>query len=202
MRRIMLALLLLAAPVEALEIADFGGLPDGSDTTPALAAALTLAATGYDKTIHFGAGEYSFITRPPVLHSQVRLVGEGWYATKLVRGYATGGLFLAGSGTGLYFKDLALWAAPGTVGGTALYLWADNTIGPGGKHVIENVRVLEGTVDCASTAAPLPGHTATGCPFGFFATGISLDGTHRTLAPEGIRAVTMRNVIVWSATYR
>jgi len=194
-RNVLLAVLLLILPIataEALEIAEFGGFPDGTDTAPALNTAIYMAASGPDKTIHFGAGSYTFATRPNALHDQVRLVGEGWYATKLVRAYTSGGSFIEGRGVGLYVKDLALWAAPGTSGGTALNFVASNAIGPGGKHVIENVRILEGTVDC----------TSAGCPFGSFGIGISLDGTNRTQAPEGIRAVHMRNVIVWGTTQR
>jgi len=155
-----------------------------------------MAATGTDKTIHFGAGEYLFVTCPARLHSQVRLVGEGWYATFLVRGSRCAGDFIAGTGVGLYVSDLAIWAAQGTTGGTALHLIASNALGPGGKHVIQNVRVLEGARQCSGKA---PNYI---CPFGTFAMGVNLDGAERTFPPIGIRAVHMQNVLVWSTTYR
>jgi hypothetical protein len=177
-RNVLLAVLLLILPIataEALEIAEFGGFPDGTYTAPALNTAIYMAASGPDKTIHFGAGSYTFATRPNALHDQVRLVGEGWYATKPVRAYTSGGCFIEGRGVGLYVKDLALWAAPGTSGGTALNFVASNAIGPGGKHVIENVRILEGTVDCISA----------GCPFGSSVSASAWTGLTEPRRPRG-----------------
>jgi len=168
----------------ALEIADYGGYPDGSDTTPALNAALVDACGGSDRTVHFLAGEYAFLTPPAPLCSAIRLVGEGDYATKLTRGYSSAD-FLVGYGLGIYVRDLAIWTADGTSGGIGLHLIASDATGPGGKHVIENVRVLGGTAEL---------------PLGTFARGIYLDGLARSLDPIGIRAVSMRNVLLWSAT--
>src|SRR5437016_3742454 len=112
MRKVVLALLLLATPVDALEITDFGGLPDGSDTSPALAAALAVAVSGPDRTVHFGAGDYAFLTTPPVLDHGVQLSGEGPYNTLLTRHYS-GGEFFMGHGNGLGIRRLAISSLAG-----------------------------------------------------------------------------------------
>jgi len=168
----------------ALDITDYGGRTDGSDTTPALAAALIDAQHGRDRTIHFWAGEYAFLTPPPVLSGGVQLIGEGKFNTKLTRHYSNGE-FLVGDGNGLGFKNLALWTAPSTSGGIALHLIASDVAGRGGKHVIEDVRILGGRAEPVA---------------GTFALPLYLDGTNRLTPPVGIRAVTLRNVTVFGAT--
>jgi len=132
MKRIVLGLVLALLPSSAwaLEITDFGGAPDSGDTTPALARALTVALSGPDRTIHFGAGDYAFLTTPPVLSGGVQLQGEGPYNTTLTRHYSNGE-FLVGHGNGLAFRRFAIGSIVGTHGGTALHLIASDAIGRG-----------------------------------------------------------------------
>ncbi|TMQ22696.1 MAG: hypothetical protein E6K82_12395 [Candidatus Rokuibacteriota bacterium] len=186
MKRIVLGLVLALLPSSAwaLEITDFGGAPDSGDTTPALARALTVALSGPDRTIHFGGGDYAFLTTPPVLSGGVQLQGEGPYNTTLTRHYSNGE-FLVGHGNGLAFRRFAIGSIVGTHGGTALHLIASDAIGRGGKHVIEDVRILAGVAEG---------------PMGTFALPFFLDGTNKLRPPIGIRAVTVRNLLVFDAT--
>jgi len=169
----------------ALDISVYGGQPDGTDTTPALTAAVAAAHAGPDRTIHFWAGEYAFLTPPPALSGGVQLVGEGKFNTKLTRHYSNAEFFV-GYGNGLGFRNLALWTAPGTSGGIALHLIASDAVGRGGKHVIEDVRILAGSAEPNK---------------GTFALPLYLDGAARLTPPIGIRAVTLRNMTVFGATW-
>ena len=121
-----------------------------------------------------------------MLSGGVQLVGEGKFNTKLTRHYSNAEFFV-GYGNGLGFRNLALWTAPGTSGGIALHLIASDAAGKGGKHVIEDVRILAGSAEHA---------------VGTFALPLYLDGTQRLTPPIGIRAVTLRNVTVFNATWR
>jgi hypothetical protein len=162
-----------------MNIETYGGLPDGSNTTPALNAAVQAAITGADKSVHFNAGAYSFLTTPATIPGLVRISGEGKSSTTLHRNYQ-GGEFLLATGNGFGLRDLTLWAEAGTSGGVALHLLASNTVGAGGNHEIENVWITgQGTW-------MLP---------------LLLDGIERTVAPAGLRTVSLKNVSLFNATW-
>jgi hypothetical protein len=160
-----------------VDIQVYGGKPDGSDTTPALNAAVAAALASDDKHIHFCAGLYSFLTAPATLSGSVRLSGEGKSTTILQREYS--GDFLRATGNGFGLKELTLWAGPGTSGGLGLSLWASNALGSGGNHEIENVWVT--------------GPGTWSCP-------LYLNGTG-TQSPAGLRTVSLKNVTVFNGTW-
>lgn len=164
-----------------LELTDYGALPDGSDCTPALNAALTAAAAGPIRTIHVPAGQWSFLTSPIPFTASQRLVGEGYSVTQFIYGVSNGH-FLVFQGNGCGIKDITLLAGAGTSGSVAIHCVASDAIGPGGVHIIENVWVT----------------SLVGAPW---AIPIFLDGAARTVAPVGIRTVTLRNVTVFNAQY-
>jgi len=180
---VFLGLLLLVVPAVSqaacpvLDIADYDGAADGSDTSPALKAAVKAALGGCSKVIRFGAGTYHFTTPPPTLTGGVSLVGQGKSTTVLERDYSDGE-FLVVREQGTRLQDLTLWAGPGTSGGVALHLIAD-AAAAGGNHVIESVWIT------GPGAWTLP---------------LFLDGLNRTMAPIGIRTVTLIDVSVFQAT--
>jgi hypothetical protein len=161
-----------------VHISDLGGQPDGSDTTPALAAAL--AASGSNSTprrIHFGTGTYSFLTPPPVIANGMSLIGEGHSHTILERNYC--GNFLTVRQQGSRVQDLTLFAGAGTSGGCGLRMVSDDT-DAGGNHVLDSVWI-------------------TGP--GTWTLPLYLDGSARTIAPLGIRDCQLSNVMVFRSTW-
>jgi hypothetical protein len=161
-----------------VDIQVYGGKPDGSDTTPALNAAVQAALVGSDKQVYFGAGDYAFLTVPAVIPGSVRIYGEGKATTVLHRAYQ-GGEFLLVTGNGFGLRDISLYADAGTSGGVGLHLLASDAIGPGGNHEIENVWI-------------------TG--LGTWIIPLLLDGIERTQAPAGLRAVNLKNVTAFNGT--
>lgn len=161
-----------------MHISDFNGYPDGTDTTPALNAAVSAAIATDDKTIYFSAGQYSFQTIPNAFPSLIRLVGQGLSATVFRRAYS-GGKFLTLTGNGCGVKDLTLYANSGTSGGYGIHMIASDTLGAGGNHQIENVWI-------------------TGK--GTWAIPLFLDGINKLQAPAGLRTVHLTNVSVFNAT--
>jgi hypothetical protein len=184
---VLLFAVLVSGPgvASALEITAYGARPDGSDTTPALNAAVTAALAGPDRTIHVPAGQWTFTTPPATIaggvSSGVQLVGEGKSNTILTRAYS-GGEFLLITGNGSVIRDLSIWAGAGTSGGVAIHLLASDAVGAGGNHRIENVWITSGTG-------------------GTWLLPLYLDGANRTLAPVGIRTVRLDNVAVFNATW-
>lgn len=164
-----------------LELTDYGALPDGSDCTPALNAALA-AATGSVRTIHIPAGEWAFLTQPNVFTMSQRLIGEGKHVTYLTYGLSNSHFIrMQSSGAGL--REVSLLAGAGTSGSVALHCFTsdDPSIGAGGNHVIEDVWIT----------------SKVGATWGI---PLFLDGSARTTAPAGIRTVSLRNVVVFNGT--
>jgi hypothetical protein len=158
-----------------------GPISNGPDCTPALNSAIAAALAGDDKTIHVPAGQWMFMTPPNPISGGIRIIGEGKSDTVLTRAYSNGE-FLVIVQNGSEVKDLTLWAGPGTSGGIGIHMIADNAPnGAGGNHVIEDIWITSGTG-------------------GTWAIPIYLDGLNRTIAPHGIRAVTLRDVNVFNAT--
>lgn len=162
-----------------LELTDYGALPDGSDCTPALNAALA-DAQGSVRSIHIPAGDWAFLTKPNPFTMSQRLIGEGKHVTYLTYGLSnTHFITMHSSGSGL--RECTLLAGAGTSGSVALYCQTDDAgIGAGGNHVIEDVWITSKVG--ATWAIP-----------------IFLYGA-RTVAPQGIRTVSLRNVDVFNAT--
>lgn len=164
-----------------IELTDYGALPDGSDCTPALNAALA-AAQGSIRGIHIPAGEWAFLTKPNVMTKSQHLVGEGKHVTYLTFGLSNSH-FLVMYSDGCALKDISLLAADGTSGSVALHCVAadDPSIGSGGNHTIEDVWIT----------------SKVGATWGI---PLFLDGQARYATPYGIREVSMRNVVVFNGT--
>lgn len=181
MRRlgIVIALLLLPTLAYGADIATYGGQPNGSDTTPALAAAVTAACAGPDRTVTFGAGHYVFLTQPAPITCGVTLVGQGIWQTYLTRAY-NGTLLTFRTPLGGGARDLTIYAAPGTHSGIAIHVHSSDAQGPAGNQIFQHLVVSgEGT----------------------WLLPIFLDGTARTIPPNGVRTVLMVNVKVFNATW-
>lgn len=166
------ALLLLACSAHAHTVEC-----SSADTTPSLNAAIAAAvASPTDKTINLPAGDCRFATQPAPLSGGVALVGQGKATTVLRRAYS--GDFLKITGNGVRVSSLSVYADAGTSGGVGIQMVADNTQA-GGNHLIENVWV-------------------TG--LGTWAVPLGTWGADRSLAPAGIRTVTLRDVSLFNAT--
>jgi hypothetical protein len=184
---VLLLILLLPGPARAacppLDIADFDGVPNAGDTTSALQAAVAAASTGCSKVIRFGTalngalGIYHFTSPPPILTGGISLIGQSKSSTVLQRDYSDGD-FLVVRQNGTRIQDLTLWAGPGTSGGVGLHVIADAQ-DAGGNHIIDNVWIT--------------GPGTWGIP-------LFLDGLNRTVAPQGLRTVALRDVSVFQAT--
>ncbi len=180
---------LVVSPAWALDIADFGGWPDGSDTTPAWNAALAAAQTGPDRTIRFGQGSYFFDDFPdPITADGITITGIGQWTTHLVRTFSTAPFenFIELQGRGSLISRLEIATAPGTTGGRGLAIIATNFTAPGGKHKIEDVRISGVLVD--------------GVHQGTWAVPLFLRGDQRTINPAGMRVVHLSNVAVFDGT--
>lgn len=179
MKRLLLciALVLLSAPTaRAVSIADFGGQPGGSDTTPAFNAALAATTDG---RVTFGPGQYFFLSAPDPIPANVTVEGAGMMLTCLVRTFQ-GGTFLHFAGAGQTVRRLCLWAADGTHGGTAVAVVAqDSEARPTGYQVFEDLLVTGG---------------------GTWEIPLLLDGSRKLIAPIGVRLVMLRNVRLLNAT--
>src|SRR5690349_528795 len=128
-----------------LEIVSYGAVPDGSDCTPALNAAIADALAGDQKQIHVPAGQWTFRTPPQPLSAGVGLVGEGKSTTILTRAYS-GGEFLVIYNQGTILRDFTIWAGPGTSGGIAIHAVSDDAPhGAGGNHLFQNLWVTSGS---------------------------------------------------------
>lgn len=190
-----------------MKISDFGGLPDGSDTTPALNAALVAAASGSDNTITFDVGDYDFVTPPDAIYGPVRIVGRGQMATVLRRKYqgsqstscGYGGLpvdktcdFIVIRYKGVFLENLTILADIGTRGGTGLHIVADAST-PGGYHVIRNVWITGG----ASPRSGIPDGN------GLYLIPLLAEAANRGsgFPLPGLRVVFFENVTVWNGTW-
>jgi hypothetical protein len=166
------------------DIACYGGLPDGSDTTPAWNAALASGVSG----VAFSAGRYTFLTPPnPITRDGVQVVGCSPWTTHLSRAYTPPTLsepFLHVEGRGSRIENLCIEAALGTSGGYGLRFLATNATLPGGKHHVRHVRI-SGQLGADGL------HHAT------WRVPLHIQGDQRTIAPIGIRGVKLYDVEVF-----
>lgn len=180
MRAALLLALVLAAPARAHDFSAFGGRCDGiTDDTPAWNAAMeSIRRPAKDRRLDLPAGGCMFYSTPDPIPEGSMVQGQGKNTTVLRRAYSRG-LFLVLEGTGVTLRDLSLYAEPGTEQGTGIYAEAtDEHVG--GGHVIEHLWV-------------------TGA--GTWSAPINLDGSARTIAPLGMRTVSMQDVHVFNATW-
>jgi hypothetical protein len=172
----------------------YGGVADGTfsgtGTSNTAALNLALAAANYaGGEVFFPAGVYHFATQPGALKNGAVIRGEGQNVTWLVRGYsegtATQGFLdmdvantshVANLGGGV--RDLTLWAASGTTGGTGINMASDATTAQG-QLLIDWVRI---TGD------------------GTWAYNIRIDGSLKTSSASGIRYVVVRHAFLAQAT--
>jgi len=169
---IWLLLLLLALPVQALDLRDYGALCDGKqDTRPAWAAAMADAKWAQDRTIHIPAGNCRFDGPPAPIDFGIGIEGEGLSTTQLWAHYD--GSLIEFRGSGVRIRDLSVQKAAGYGGGWGIWCVATNT-NECGNAVIEDVWVT--------------GHGTWYAP-------LHVDGaSYRTAQPLGARAVSLRNV--------
>lgn len=111
---------------DVVHIKDFGGLPDGSDTTAAFNLAVAATVGSVTTIIKFGRGVYRFTTKPNDITTPVKIVGDGMNTTYLIRDYnggsATVGLFNFRAGgstdpTSISVENCSLLSESGRSGG-------------------------------------------------------------------------------------
>ena len=163
-----------------IHISDFGGFPNGSDTSPALKAASIAACNGKQRVISLDAGRYEFLTPPDPLNCGISLKGQGVWQSYLVRQYSEGEFLIFHGELGGGLRDLTVYAGQGTSGGVAVHVQASDFLGPVGNQVFQNV-VIDGD--------------------GTWALPLFLDGWQRTQSPAGVRTVFLQNVKVFNATW-
>lgn len=181
MRAALLAVAVLAAPAAAHDFAAFGAVCDGitDDSQAWNAAMLAIARPSADRVLNLPAGACVMKSPPSPVPESASVVGQGLNTSILVRAYNGGGPFIWLRGQGGRLHSLSLYAAAGTSQGTGLY--AESTDAePGGGYSIADVWV-------------------TGA--GTWSAPINFDGSPRTMAPLGIRDISMRNVAVFNATW-
>lgn len=173
------ALLLVAVLVPGTAFsAKFSGVCDGvTDDTPALNADIAVALGGPDKIIEFPGRQCAFLSQPMPISGSVSLIGQSKSSTVLIRKF--NGNLLTVHGQGTRIENLTLYADAGTTGGIGIYMESSESLGAGGNHVIRSVWITgKGT-----WAIPL------------FAM-----GQFKTVAPIGIRTITLQDVSVFNAT--
>lgn len=176
-----IAAFLTLGQAAAHDLADFGGVCDGlTDNTPALNAAIAAAlASPSDKVINIPTGRCMMLSKPSPLSGGVSIVGQGKSNSVLVRAYSGDVLTITGNGTNI--RDLTIFAEPGTHGNFGIHMIANEAVGAGGNHTIENVWV-----------------TGNG---GTYGSAIFADGAGKTTAPAGIRTIFMKDVTAFNSTF-
>lgn len=190
MKKWFFALLLLNGSAFGADIASFGGLPDGSDTTPAWNSAIASAQVGPDRTVTFGQGVYSFHTRPnAITQNGVTVCGTGPWTTSLKRTYSPVVVtepFIELQGRGSEICKLEILTAVGTVNGYGLFLFTDNSTLPGGKHQLRFLRIS--------------GEVINGVHDGRWRVALYLKGDTRTVKPIGLREVNIYQIEIFDST--
>lgn len=159
--------------------APFEGVCDGiTDDAPALTAQILSASQSADKEIVFPARQCAFYSAPAALVRGVSLIGQGKSNTVLIRKF--NGNFLTIYEQGSRVESLTIYADPGTSGGIGIYMVSSEARGAGGNHVVRSVWIT----GIGTWVVPLFG-----------------DGTLKTTAPKGLRAVTLTDVSVFNATF-
>lgn len=108
-------------------IRDFGGLPDGSDTTPAFDRAVAWCREHNVHQLSFPAGNYAFRAPPRPIDFGLFLVGEGMAASVLEKDFDNGNFLTLTGGTGGNgggMRDLAVLARPRRAPGNGIVLTA------------------------------------------------------------------------------
>jgi hypothetical protein len=167
-----------------VSLADLGGVPNITkfDNTPALDAAIQQRV----QTLYIPRGQWYFLTKPRVIDYPIRMVGEGFATSYLVRSYtptsASDALLTLTKGASRIEK-LGLGAGGATAGGAGIALISNGTSSPD-FSVIEDVYI---SVD---PAAP-----------GNWSYAILVDGVARTTAPIGVRDLDIRNCCLFASTH-
>lgn len=158
-----------------------------ADNGPAWNSAVAAACAGTtraERTIEIGTGVFQFQTRPdPIPCDGVTVNGTGPFTTTLRRMYSSANAepFIELQGRGSRMQGFAIETAIGTSGGYGLYIVTNNDLPPGGKHVIDQLRI-------------------TGQDHqGFWRISLHLRGDQRTVAPIGLRAVKVYSTEVFDA---
>lgn len=136
----------------------FSGPSDGTDATPAFNASIAaLIASPTDRTLHFPAEKFTFLTAPAPMAAAINIKGND---TRLLRAYS-GPTFLQWQrGTdqsGGSIEGCEILTVGGAIGGIGIYVMAtadtDGAVNSFNRHNFRIVDVLIGRGDAASSWA-------------------------------------------------
>lgn len=181
-----------------LHISEFGGYPDGSDTTLAWHDALIALQTSSEYRLKLSKGTYAFDSKPDDINSETGVVIEGVsdWATTLQRTYTPAVIdepFIRILGRGSKLARLEVQAKQGTTNGFGVQIFADNSTFPGGKCRLEDIRITGEEINNV--------HSAT------WRVALHVNGEGRTVNPILVRVPFLSNVhlfdaTAWLATFR
>lgn len=178
-----LALLLSAWCVVAwpVPIENYGGVADNAtDNTPALAAAMAAGVT----RLEFGVGNYRFTTKPPSLHG-IKLIGAGAGWSGLVRAYQPTSYYDS-------FLDFVGNVSNGS-GVEGFSVTANDSTG----GVMVRFRSTLGSPQSYSKMSDV---VITYAGAANYNLAIYVDGNEANTAAQGVRALTISNVIAFQPT--